>query len=191
MTRLIAGRLGGRRLRAPKGAGTRPTTDRVREALFSRVESLMDLTDTRVLDLFAGSGALAFEALSRGATRAVLVESDRRAAALITANAGELGVGAQTTVRTDLVERALERGAAGEEFDLVLIDPPYPLGEPEIARVLVGLVDHGWLAPDALVVLERSARSPAPAWPEALVSLEARTYGETTVHLAEPRSDSA
>lgn len=81
MTRLIAGRLGGRRLRAPKGAGTRPTTDRVREALFSRVESLMDLTDTRVLDLFAGSGALAFEALSRGATRAVLVESDRRAAA--------------------------------------------------------------------------------------------------------------
>lgn len=191
MTRLIAGRLGGRRLRAPKGAGTRPTTDRVREALFSRVESLMDLTDTRVLDLFAGSGALAFEALSRGATRAVLVESDRRAAALITANAGELGVGAQTTVRTDLVERALERGAAGEEFDLVLIDPPYPLGEPEIARVLAGLVDHGWLAPDALVVLERSARSPAPTWPEALVNLEARTYGETTVHLAEPRSDSA
>nr|WP_306239082.1 16S rRNA (guanine(966)-N(2))-methyltransferase RsmD [Ornithinimicrobium cryptoxanthini] len=188
---MIAGRLGGRRLRAPKGAGTRPTTDRVREALFSRVESLMDLTDTRVLDLYAGSGALAFEALSRGATRAVLVESDRRATALITANADELGVGSQTTVRGDLVERALERGPAGEEFDLVLIDPPYPLGEPEIARVLAGLVDHGWLAPDALVVLERSARSPDPAWPEGLVSLESRTYGETTVHLAEPSSDSA
>lgn len=188
MTRLIAGRLGGRRLRAPKGAGTRPTTDRVREALFSRVESLMDLTDTRVLDLYAGSGALGFEALSRGATRAVLIESDRRAAALITTNASELGVGAQATVRTDLVERALERGPAGEEFDLVLLDPPYPLGEADIERVLTALVEQGWLAPDALVVLERSARSPAPVWPDGLVGLESRTYGETTVHLAEPVS---
>lgn len=188
MTRVIAGRLGGRRLLAPKGAGTRPTTDRVREALFARVETLMDLTDTRVLDLFAGSGALSFEALSRGATRAVLVESDRRAAALITTNAAELGVGEQTSVRTDLVQRALERGPGGEEFDLVLLDPPYPLGEPEIAGVLAGLVDKGWLAPDALVMLERSARSPEPSWPEGLAALESRTYGETTVHLAEPIS---
>lgn len=186
MTRIIAGSLGGRRLAAPKGARTRPTTDRVREAVFSRIESLMDLGEVRVLDLYAGSGALGLEAVSRGAGSVVLVEADRRTAGVIEANVDGLGLRGRARVCAENVDRLLERGPGGEPFDLVLLDPPYPLGEEELTATLCLLVQKGWLAPDALVVVERSARSPEPAWPPGLELIRSRSYGETAVHYAEP-----
>jgi 16S rRNA (guanine966-N2)-methyltransferase len=187
MTRIIAGSLGGRRIGTPRGAGTRPTSDRVREALFSRVESLMDLRDAAVLDLYAGSGALGLEAASRGAGRVLLVESSRAAAQVVSRSVADLGLGRVAAVRADRVERVLRHGPGGRAaYDLVLLDPPYPLGEEELTEVLGLLVGQDWLAPGALVVLERSSRSPAPRWPAGLVALEPRRYGETTVHFAEP-----
>ena len=197
MTRIIAGILGGRRLATPKSDATRPTTDRVREAVFSRIESLMDLAGARVLDLYAGSGALGLEALSRGASEVILVESDRRTARLIQANITDLGAGrggaggGGAGVRghgggAEWVDRFLECGPGAPPFDLVMLDPPYPLGEQELSGNLQRLVHHGWLAPEALVLVERSARSPQPTLPPGLSALKQRTYGETVVHYAEP-----
>lgn len=189
MTRIIAGAARGRRLRTPKGDATRPTSDRVRESLFSAVESLMGSLDgLRVIDLYAGSGALGLEAWSRGAAAVTFVESDRRTADLVRANAAEVGCS---------VARVLARAVGGvlaeppvDPVDLVLSDPPYPLSEERVAADLAALVDHGWLAPDALVVLERATRSPEPIWAAGLVRLEGRrgrrTYGETTLWFAEP-----
>ncbi|WP_109474763.1 16S rRNA (guanine(966)-N(2))-methyltransferase RsmD [Ornithinimicrobium cavernae] len=188
MTRIIAGRLGGRRLSTPRGAATRPTSDRVREAVFSRVESLMDLEGARVLDLYAGSGALGLEAVSRGAGFAVLVESDRRTARLIEANVTELRLRGAARVHAESVDRVLERGPGGQPFDLALLDPPYPLGEEELTGVLTLLVDQGWLTPQALVLVERGSRSPAPTLPAGLSAMGSRSYGETVVHYLEPQS---
>ncbi|MCK0111316.1 16S rRNA (guanine(966)-N(2))-methyltransferase RsmD [Ornithinimicrobium sp. F0845] len=185
MTRIIAGEFGGRTLATPNGADTRPTTDRVREAVFSRIESLMELAGARVLDLYAGSGALGLEALSRGAGFVALVEADRRTARVVEANVATLGVRNRAQVQAEKVDRVLQRGPGGEAFDLVLLDPPYPLGEAELTASLGLLVTGGWLGPDALVVVERSARSPEPTWPAGLAPLRSRTYGETAVHLAE------
>ncbi|WP_256838634.1 16S rRNA (guanine(966)-N(2))-methyltransferase RsmD [Ornithinimicrobium faecis] len=186
MTRIIAGQLGGRTLATPRGADTRPTTDRVREAVFSRIESIFELTGARVLDLYAGSGALGLEAVSRGAEWVTLVEADRRTARVIEANVAELGLRAVARVHAEKVDRVLERGPGGETFDLVLLDPPYPVGEAELATTLGLLISGEWLSPDALVVVERSARSPEPTWPQGLALIRSRTYGETVVHLAEP-----
>lgn len=185
MTRIIAGSAGGRTIATPKGAATRPTTDRVREALFSRIEALMDLDGARVLDLYAGSGALGLETISRGAAHLLAVEKHRQTAALVGRNAADLGMGDQVEVRAAAVERVLEGVVPGEPFDLVLLDPPYPVGEIELSGVLSRLVAGGWLTPDVLVVVERSSRSPRPDWPEGLVHLDTRTYGETALHLAE------
>lgn len=204
MTRIIAGRAGGRTIATPRGAGTRPTTDRVREALFSRVQALADLEGARVLDLFAGSGALGLEAVSRGASHLLAVEKHRATAALVVRNARDLGMTGAVRVRTSPVDRVLREGPGGEAagppthpggpaeasspplgYDLVLVDPPYPLPEPELEVVLGLLVQRGWLGPGALVVVERSARSPAPGWPDGLVPVSSRSYGETAVHLAE------
>lgn len=184
MTRIIAGTAGGRRLRTPKGSATRPTTDRVREALFSRVEALLGLDGARVLDLYAGSGALGLEAASRGAAHVLCVEADRPTARLVRDNVRALGLD-QVDVAADQVERVLVRGPAAEPYDLVLADPPYPVGEAPLARVLTSLVEQGWLADDAVVVVERSSRSPEPTWPAGLGLLRTRTYGETALHLAE------
>lgn len=186
MTRIIAGRLGGRRLATPRGDATRPTSERVREAVFSRIESLMDLTDARVLDLYAGSGALGLEAVSRGAGFAVLVDSDRRTARLVESNIADLDLGTVAVARAEKVDRLLERGPGGPPFDLVLLDPPYPLGEAELTGNLQRLTEHRWLTGEALVVIERSGRSPDPALPPGLVSVGSRRYGETTVHFVEP-----
>lgn len=186
MTRIIAGRFRGRTLTTPRGSDTRPTAERVREALFSRIESIFDLTGARVLDLYAGSGALGLEAVSRGAERVVLVEAHRRTAQVIVGNVSALGLGDIAQVLPEKVDRVLERGPGGEAFDLALLDPPYPLGEEDLSATLGLLVTHGWLSADALVVVERSARSPEPEWPQALVPIRSRTYGETAVHLAEP-----
>ncbi|NPC95576.1 16S rRNA (guanine(966)-N(2))-methyltransferase RsmD [Nocardioides sp. zg-DK7169] len=188
MTRIIAGRAGGRRLSTPPGTATRPTSDRVREALFSAVESWCgSLAGLRVLDLYAGSGAVGLEAWSRGAAAVTLVESDRRTAALVTANAREIGAG-EAQVVTGAVASVLARPPAAA-YDVVFADPPYPLSDEAVADDLRALVAHGWLAPDALVVVERSARSPEPAWPEGLEPHRRRAYGETVLwygHAAPP-----
>ncbi|WP_459547277.1 16S rRNA (guanine(966)-N(2))-methyltransferase RsmD [Nocardia sp. X0981] len=181
MTRIVAGIAGGRRLRVPP-AGTRPTSDRVREALFSSIEARMDLDGVRVLDLYAGSGALGLEALSRGAAAALLVESDRRAAAVLRGNIAELGLtGAQ--VRIGSVAQVLAHGGAGT-FDLVFADPPYDLPTGAVHADLTALVEHGWLAPEALLLVERSVRSAEIAWPPGLAGRAARRYGETRVESA-------
>lgn len=184
MTRIIAGTAGGRRIDAPDGRTTRPTSDRAREALFSSAQSdLGTLQGTRVLDLYAGSGAIGLEALSRGAGHALLVEADRKAAATIKANTKSLRMPAR--IAADRVERVLEQGP-GEPYDLVVADPPYTVGEERLTGVLGALVDQGWLTPDAVVVLERSKRSPEPVWPDGLVRDRSRTYGEAVLWYARP-----
>ena len=184
MTRVIAGTHGGRTLRTPPGSGTRPTSDRVREALFSALDARGAVAGAHVLDLYAGSGALALEAMSRGARSAVLVESDRRAAATIGENVRALGL-PEVRVRASTVAAALAADPApGEAADLAFLDPPYDLPEDALAEVLARL-DAGWLAADGLVVVERSSRSPEPAWPAGWERVgKPRRYGETTVWLA-------
>ena len=138
------------------------------------------ITDT----LYAGSGALALEAMSRGAARALLVESDRAAAAVARSNAQALGWSSVVEVRSESVEKALLGGTA-YPVDLVFLDPPYDLAEDRLGDVLALLVAHGWLAADALVVVERSSRSPQPMWPVGLAEAGERRYGETKVWFAD------
>ncbi|HZX02341.1 16S rRNA (guanine(966)-N(2))-methyltransferase RsmD [Kribbella sp.] len=176
MTRIVGGAAGGRRIDVPAGSGTRPTADRVREALFSSLESEFGSFDgLAVLDLYAGSGAIGLEALSRGAARAVLVESDRRAAEVIAANIKAVGLPGAT-----LLTRPVEKITAGDVpavFDLVFADPPYKLETAELQDVLTGLAAHGWLAEDAVLVVERGKREPWE-WPEGFAALRDRKYGE-------------
>lgn len=180
MTRIIAGQAGGRRLTTPPGTATRPTSDRVREALFSAVESWCgSLEGLRFLDLYAGSGAVGLEAWSRGAGAVTLVERDRRTAGVISANARVVGV-PRAEVLVGGVAGVLGRQPAAP-YDVVFSDPPYPMPDTDVAEDLRALVAHGWLATDALVVVERSSRSPAPAWPSAIRALRSRRYGETTL----------
>lgn len=178
MTRIVAGTVGGRRLAVPPGDRTRPTTDRAREAMFGTLAALLDLDGARVLDLFAGSGAVGLEAVSRGAAAALLVESDARAAATARDNARALGLADRVTVRRDRVERVL----AGEPgpYDLVFADPPYALADPELA-VLLRRLTEGWLAPGAVLAVERSSRGAGPGWPEGVEALKQRRYGEGTL----------
>ena len=185
MTRIISGSAGGRRLQTPPGVGTRPTSDRVREALFSRLEHLDVLSGARVLDLYAGSGALGLEAASRGAASVLLVESNRAAAAVARANADVIGRPG-LRVRAETVERVLAVApATGDRVDLVLLDPPYDVDEEALAAVLGLLVTGQWLAPHAIVVVERSSRSPQPRWLAPLEAMGERRYGETTVWFAD------
>jgi 16S rRNA (guanine966-N2)-methyltransferase len=180
VTRVIAGRAKGRRLATPRGDATRPTSDRVREALFSAVESWCgSLHGLRVLDLYAGSGAVGLEAWSRGAEGVTLVEQDRRTAALVSDNARTLGF-PQADVRASSVAATL-RQAPAAPYDVVFLDPPYPLADDAVAADLAALVEHGWLAPGALVVVERAKRSTEPAWPDGLVGDRSKRYGETVL----------
>jgi 16S rRNA (guanine966-N2)-methyltransferase len=164
-------------------AGTRPTSDRVREALFSAIDARMDLHGVRVLDLYAGSGALGLEALSRGAAHALLVESDRKAAAVIRGNIDDLALpGAE--LRTGTVSSVLQStGAPG--YDLVFSDPPYDVETTTVAADLRLLADHHWLASAALVIVERSIRTPELDWPPGFSPAKPRKYGETRIELAE------
>ncbi|WP_018155475.1 16S rRNA (guanine(966)-N(2))-methyltransferase RsmD [Demetria terragena] len=182
MTRIIAGAAGGRRLRTPPGQGTRPTSDRVREALFARLEHLDVLHEAEVLDLYAGSGALGLEAASRGASSVLFVEADRRAARIVQQNATDLGF-SQTQIRVAAVEKALSIPPADPYIDLVFADPPYAIGEHELAAVLEAV--SAWLVSDALLVIERGARSPEPTWPTDTSLIGPRRYGETVVWFAE------
>lgn len=176
----MAGTAGGRTLRVP-ARGTRPTSDRVREALFSRLEHAGVLDGARVLDLYAGSGALGLEAASRGAAEVVLVESARAAAQVCRQNAATLGL-AGVHVVAEKVMTHLRRPPTGRGVDLAFLDPPYDLPEDDLAEALAALVPH--LAPDAAVVVERDARTPEPTWPPGLVRSTDRRYGETVLWFA-------
>ena len=183
MTRVVAGTAGGRTLRVPP-KGTRPTSDRVRVALFSRLDHLGVLRGARVLDLYAGSGALGIEAASRGAAAVTLVDSARAATDVCRRNVAALGLTAVDVV-TQRAERFVQ-SPVGAPWDLVLVDPPYELPEPELAAVLEGLAGEGRLTAHAVVVVERSSRTPEPAWPEGLQRTDRRAYGETVVWFACP-----
>ncbi|HJC61654.1 MAG TPA: 16S rRNA (guanine(966)-N(2))-methyltransferase RsmD [Candidatus Dietzia intestinigallinarum] len=192
MTRIIAGRLRGLSIAVPP-AGTRPTTDRVREALFSAIVSRVDLEGAAVLDLFAGSGALGLEAVSRGADTAWFVEENARAVACLKKNTAGVASASSssssgpvtTTVRRTALPGAVEgRCPVPAGFDLVLADPPYGRSAALDEPILEALRDGGWLAPDALVVWERSRRDPAVRWPAGYDPRFERTYGETTVEMA-------
>lgn len=182
MTRIVAGTVGGRRLVVPAGDGTRPTTDRVREALFSWLEARNRVAGAHVLDLYAGSGALGLEAASRGAASVVLVESGVRAADAARRNVATLGL-ARVTVVLASVERYLA-GSPGTPADLVFLDPPYRLGEETLQTALTALLAPGRLAADASVVVERGTRAPEPPWPGPLRRDDVRRYGETSLWIA-------
>ncbi|SPT52589.1 Ribosomal RNA small subunit methyltransferase D [Actinomyces bovis] len=192
MTRIVAGDVGGRRIEVPR-TGTRPTSERVREALFGRLEHYGVVAGARVLDLCAGSGALGLEAASRGATDVTLVDSARAATQVCETNVRALGLRGVRVVTAKAA--AFLAGVAGAGVDLVLLDPPYDLPEAELAGILEPLVreEDPWLADGAVVVVERSARSPEPNWPEGLRRFSEKRYGETRIWFAEtdPGDDAA
>lgn len=190
MTRVVAGALGGRRLRVPGGRSTRPTSDRVREALFSTLADRV--VGARVLDLYAGSGALGIEALSRGAAHATFVEQDRRAVGVLRQNLSSLGL--EANVYTMDVARFVREKAGPDAapYDLVLCDPPYALPVRAIATVLVALPRHGWLARDAMMVVERPRHGAAfRVAGDLLAVTDARTYGDTVLYYLATRYDEA
>jgi 16S rRNA (guanine966-N2)-methyltransferase len=182
VARVIAGEAGGRRLAVPAGRDTRPTSDRAREGLFATLTSMAgSLAGARVLDLYAGSGAVGLEALSRGAGHVLLVEAGARAGRVIRENIAAIGLpGAE--VITDRVERVLARGPApgGGRYDIVFADPPYALADREVSAMLSALTERDWLAPGALVIVERATRSGPVHWPEGYLPDRARRYGEAT-----------
>lgn len=177
MTRVIAGDARGRRLQVPPGTTTRPTSDRAREGLFSSLQSLLELDDARVLDLYAGSGALGLEAISRGAASATLVESDPEAVAVLRANVEHLGFRTAYVVAQP-VERFLAVDAE-PRYDLALVDAPYDL---DVVPALEQLLP--WLAPDAVVAVERRTRRSDFAWPAGYEQVRERRYGEATLWYA-------
>ena len=179
MIRVIAGAAGGRRLAVPGGGSARPTSDRAREGLFGTVVSeIGSLAGKNVLDLYAGSGAVGLEALSRGARDVLMVESDAQAVAVIRANIETVGLeGARVT--RDRVERLLASQGRPDRYDLVFADPPYAMTTAAVTRVLTLLAD-GWLADDALVVVERATRSGPVHWPPGYLPGKSRRYGEAT-----------
>ena len=183
MTRIIAGSVGGRRLIVPPG-GTRPTSERVREALFSSLEASTGMAGLYVLDLCAGSGALGIEALSRGASQALFVESDRRAATALSRNLTALGLTKVGTLRVSPAASVLA-GPADRTYDLVLADPPYDVPHDEVAGWLTAAEANGWLADDVTVVVERrrERRGRGFEWPEPFTELRERRYGDTVLHV--------
>src|SRR5580704_7209421 len=216
MARVIAGEAGGRRLAVPDGRDTRPTSDQAREGLFATISSIVGpLAGARVLDLYAGSGAVGLEALSRGAEHVLLVEHGARAARVIRQNIEAIGLPGAAVI-ADRVERVLARGpapaggqdgtapaggqdgtapaggqdgtapaggqdgTAGGRYDVVFADPPYALADAGVTQVLLLLAEQGWLAPGALVIVERATRSGPVSWPDGFVLDRARRYGEAT-----------
>lgn len=193
MTRIIGGFAGSIRLTVP-AFGTRPTSDRVREAIFSALEARDAIDGARVLDLYAGSGALGLEAASRGAAHVTLVDRATAATRVAHDNAAAVrkaaprGKAPEIIVSSQPVQSFL--GGATGVWDLVFLDPPYELGGLELAHTLEALGPR--LAPDAVAVLERSARDPAPAWPSDRHGLELerrKDYGDTALYWLRPRSN--
>lgn len=181
MTRIIAGTARGKQLRVPP-RGTRPTADRVREALFSRMEHLDAIGGARVLDLYAGSGALGLEALSRGAHSAVFVESHGPAARIAAGNVRALGMQDRARVITSTVRSYLAADPPEAPFHTVFADPPY---DREESTEVLALLSQGWLAPEAVIVWEQTSRASPITWPTPLRDLGAKIYGQTRVNFAE------
>ncbi len=188
MTRIIAGSRGGRRLTMPPGDQTRPTSSKVREALFSSLASWtggssgpadVALKGWAFCDLFAGSGAVGLEAASRGAAPVMLVESSRRALRTIEQNVAAVDL--EVEIRRDTVQDLVRRQSP-YPFDIVFLDPPYELANGAIEAILRDLVANDWLTGEGLVVLERSSREPAPHWPDALSDTWEKKYGETVLY---------
>lgn len=189
MTRIVAGTAKGRVLKVP-AKGTRPSSERVREAIFSRLDHFEMIEGARVLDLYAGSGALGLEAASRGAAEVDLVEKSQSAVRVLRDNIRASGLNARVramSVDSFLSTRAGE--ALSGEVDLVMCDPPYDMTDDELAQTLALL--GPWITPDALVLVERSTRSPEPIWPDFLVREDSRRWGETAVWFAGPPVDNA
>jgi 16S rRNA (guanine966-N2)-methyltransferase len=182
VTRIIGGAAGGRRIAVPS-RGTRPTTDRVRESLFNILTARLELTGLKVLDLYAGSGALGLEALSRGAAAALFVESDPRTGSIIARNIETLGLRG-ATLRRGAVATVLAGGTAAA-FDLVLADPPYDVGAAEVEAVLAALPAHGWVHAGSVAVVERAAGGVPLKWPADWSVWPPRVYGDTRLELAE------
>ena len=183
--RIAAGDLGGRVISTPEGEATRPTSDRARQAVFNILEHApwsSGLGDRRVLDLFAGSGALGLEALSRGAAYAAFVETGVPALAALRANIETFRLGERAGVLRQDAARLAAR-TAGEPFDLVFLDPPYGRGLGE--QALAALAAGGWLGPEAVAVFERGADEPAPDLPGWTV-LDQRRYGAAAVLFLRP-----
>jgi 16S rRNA (guanine966-N2)-methyltransferase len=181
--RIVSGDFRGKALIAPKGEATRPTSDRARQAIFNILEHApwsAGVRDRRVIDLFAGSGALGFEALSRGASFCLFVETNEAARGAIRDNIDAMGLFGRTRVhRRDATDLGVRPGADGPAFDLAFLDPPYAkgLGEAALARLAAG----GWLAEGAAVVFERGATEPAFS-AEGFEQLDVRDYGAARVH---------
>lgn len=183
MPRIVSGSLGGRTIPGPPGKGTRPTSDKVREALFNRLEGWDALDGARVLDLYAGTGGLAFEALSRGAAHAVLVELHGPTAKQLRRTASDLGLEARTDIRAAKAATVASQ-LAGHEATLVFLDPPYDVSTESLEQLLLAL--RPALADDALVVIERSSRTPAITWPEGWADDGTKGYGETVLQFGGP-----
>lgn len=180
MTRIIGGSAGGRRLRTPTGVNTRPTSDRVREAMFSTIDAAFgSIAGLRFLDLYAGSGAVGLEARSRGAGVVTLVEHDRRTASLIRDNVKAVGL-SNVEVVTATVGRTLTHPPRAP-YDIVFLDPPYAVPTGAVLDALKALLANDWLAEEALVVVERSTRDGELPWPEGYRVGRSKKYGETTL----------
>ncbi|KIF76961.1 methyltransferase [Streptomyces sp. 150FB] len=194
MTRVIAGVARGRRLAVPPGDGTRPTSDRAREGLFSSWQSILGTLDgVRIADLYAGTGAVGLEALSRGAAHALLVEADARAARTVRDNVRTLGL-AGAEVRTGKAEQIVTGPAPAVPYDLVFLDPPYGVTDEDLREILLTLRTQGWLTGHAVVTVERSTRGGEFGWPEGFEPLRSRRYGEGTLwygHIASGPEDAS
>lgn len=176
MTRIVGGVARGRRLGVPP-RGTRPTSERAREGLFNTLSTLVDFSGARVLDLFAGSGAVGLEALSRGARSVEFVESDRAACEVLQRNIAAVGL-AGTTVHRNPAATYLLGAGTDEPFDVVFADPPYSFGDQPLAVLLAELAGPKWLTDAAIVVVERAARGAEPSWPRGLEVIKDKRYGE-------------
>jgi 16S rRNA (guanine966-N2)-methyltransferase len=175
--RVVAGAARGRQLRSPEGRAIRPTSDRAREGIFNSLLSITDLEGATVLDLFAGTGAVGLEALSRGAASVTFVESDRSASEVIRRNIETVGLPGATVARKPAATYLVGSGT-DVPFDLVFADPPYAYRDDHLAALLVSLTEPGWLADEAMVVIERSAKGAAPDWPDGIALVTQRRYGE-------------
>lgn len=183
--RIISGSMRGRRISAPAGTATRPTTDRVRESLFSSLSSIAgpDLGGGPVLDPFAGSGALGFEALSRGAGPVTFIEQNRKAQTVIRSNIETLGCSARACLRLGDAFTLAKRGLTGGPFALILLDPPYTLDAAEVGGILRRLAEGGAVALGAVVSWEHAV-DVEPVWPEGFSVVNRKRYGTTAVDIA-------
>lgn len=177
--RVIAGRWKGRRLLAVKGMHTRPTSDRVKEAIFNILQQR--IIGSNVLDLFAGTGNLGLEALSRGCSKVTFVEKDPRAVDVLNKNRANLGCIEQTTVLRDDAFHAIKRFSGKERFDIIFADPPYSKGLE--VPLLTAIADSGILSEDGIMVLEHSNRDSQPDRVGSLIKLQDRRYGDTEISL--------